>query len=195
VKLRKTGKDIKMGIRRGSSHRIVFGLIITFVIVIVLCSFLFIQQRNKNWRRLERLLCETDYQVLLEACRELSKRVTTGNLKPGTYWVRYDRDLKASQFQFPQVILDIEPGFVKISSNGWVMLEMGGIPTYGVSAYPEAFRTDYPHGNIELIPSLWYYDEDYSDKYPEWQKRIDELIQKGKMRQKEKIADSANNEK
>jgi hypothetical protein len=144
-----------------------------------------------------RLLSETDYQALLEACRELSKRVTAGDLKPpGPYWIRIDKNPKASQFQFPQLILDIEPVFVHIDAEGWVMLEMGGIPSFGVVAYIEVSEADSSfQANIELIPGLWYYDEDYRDEYPKWQKRIDALIQKGKMRQKEKNADSGNNQK
>ena len=39
-----------------------------------------------------RLLCETDHQALLEACRELSSRFARGELKPGKYWVRIHRD-------------------------------------------------------------------------------------------------------
>jgi hypothetical protein len=33
-----------------------------------------------------RLLCETNHEVLLEACRELTRRVATGDLKPGRYY-------------------------------------------------------------------------------------------------------------
>ena len=180
---------MKIRTKRRLIHRIVFGLVITFFVTIVLIGAYIVREYVTSQQRLIHLLCETDYQVLLESCRKLSKRVTIGDLRPRAYWVRVENDPKASQFQFPQVILDIEPVFVKIVSEGWVMLEMGGIPTYGVVAYPEDSITGFV-ADIQLIPGLWYYDEDYRDEYPKHQKKIDALIQKGKMRQKEIITNS-----
>jgi hypothetical protein len=37
---------------------------------------------SKGKQRQMNLLCETDFQVLLEACRQLSSRVVSGDLKP-----------------------------------------------------------------------------------------------------------------
>jgi len=172
--------------------KIVFALIIAFTVIVILSCLYFVVHSKRAQQRLVHLLCETDYHVLLESCRKMSKRVATGDMRPGAYWVRIDKDPKASQFQFPQVILDIEPVFVHIDSEGWVMLEMGGIPTYGVVVYPEDFMTGFD-ANIQLIPGLWYYDEDYDERYPKHQKEVDALIQKGKMRQTEKNRDGVNN--
>ena len=119
--------------------------------------------------------------MLLDACRELSERTRKGDLKAGCYWVRRDKDPKASQFQFPQVILDIEPLFAEIDSNGMVRLEMTGLPSVGVIAFPEVPITPSFFGDVELIPGLWYYDEDYNNfHHPQWKKKIDAMIQRGR---------------
>lgn len=126
-----------------------------------------------------RLLCETDHQVLLEACRELSRRVATGELKPGRYYVRRDRAPEASTF--PQPILDLRPSYVYIYDDAGVRLEMlGGLDHVGVQAYPEDFKEPYPnfsYGGKELIPGLWYYDDGYEGN-PKHQKKIEALLQK-----------------
>ena len=130
-----------------------------------------------------RLLCETDYQVLLEACRELSRRVDAGDLKSGRYNIRRHLSLQASQF--PKVILDLSPKYVYIDENdsGRVMIPIfGGFDHFGVTAYTEDYmesRPKYEYGDKELIPGLWYYDDRYLDD-PECDKKIDELIEKHK---------------
>ncbi|OHB54651.1 MAG: hypothetical protein A2173_06265 [Planctomycetes bacterium RBG_13_44_8b] len=173
--------------RRVSISIIVLTIVLAFAAVIVFFGLYIERAYIKNQQRLTHLLCETDYEVLLSACRELSNRVVTGDLKRGAYWVRINKEPKASQFQFPQIILEINPVLVHLDSEGWVMLEMGGLPTYGVVAYPKDSKSDYSfQGDVELIPGLWYYNEDYRKEYPKLMKEIDALIQKGKMRQREK---------
>ena len=82
--------------------------------------------------------------------------------------------------------MDIEPLFIEISDEGIVRLEMSGLPMYGVSASPYIPAKPVPLGDVELIPGLWYYDEDYNNlKHPKHKKRIDALIQRGKERQEE----------
>ena len=141
----------------------------------------FCKVSRRYGQRMERLMCQTDFQVLLAACRELSTRVTTKTLEPGYYWIHTDREPRVPDL--PKIILDIEPVGLYVSSEGWVMREMGGIPSYGVVAYPGASKAGHSfHGDVELIPGLWYYDEDYSTgEFPKHQKRIDALVQKGKM--------------
>jgi len=130
--------------------------------------------------RLERLLCETDFHELLRACRELSSRVKTGDVQPGTYWVRMNRQPRLQSL--PSIILEIDPTYVRIDQEGFVQLEMSGIPFYGLVAYPTATREQYSFkGDVELIPGLWYYDEDYNDDYPKHREKIDALMRKRKM--------------
>lgn len=145
-------------------------------------------------QRQERLLSNTDHQALLQACRKLSRRVSTGDLEPGQYRVRIDPHEEASQF--PQQILELEPTYVEIESDGRICIELfGGFIHFGVIAYPEDFRLqgDARHREVQLIPGLWYYNHEYR-KDPNYKKMIDELIQKGKMRQIEKNASNVRDE-
>jgi hypothetical protein len=71
------------------------------------------------------------------------------------------------------------------------MVELfGGFLHYGVMAYPEDYRYDAHlwYGDKQLIPGLWYFDDAYRDEYPRHKKKIDALIQKGKMRRPGKRA-------
>jgi hypothetical protein len=186
-----------MKVRKNLVLKIVIALVIAFIAVNVL-GYLsglgyIIKDVKKGKQREVRLLCETDHHVLLEACRELSRRVTTGDLKPQQYNVRLNPHPEASRF--PQAILDLEPTYVIINPDGHVMVELhGGFLHYGVMAYPENYEKpiiNFKYGDKELIPGLWYYDEDY-DGNPKQQKRIEELIQKGKMRRMKTNTDSGN---
>lgn len=133
-------------------------------------------------KRRVRLLYKTDHQALLGACRELSRRVSVGDLKPGKYLLSGSSRRKEVS-QFPQPILDLGPINVFIDYDGRVMLEMaGGLDHFGVSAYPEDYKKP-PHteklGDKKLIPGLWYYDDGYRDN-PEYEKIIEALRPKGK---------------
>jgi hypothetical protein len=129
-----------------------------------------------------RLLCKTDHQVLLEACRELSRRVDAGDLKSGRYDI-HNRYEDASRF--PKVILDLQPIYVYIDENdsGRVIIPIfRGFDHFGVTAYTEEYMESGPkhkYGDRELIPGLWYYDDGYIDD-PEYDKEIDKLIEKHK---------------
>jgi len=137
---------------------------------------------RQTMRMRVRLLCETDHEALLEACRELSRRAGRGDLKPGKYNIRRDRHPLASRF--PQPILDLVPSYVSVSENDsrQVMLEMlGGLGHFGVLAYTEDYKKPYPtysYGDKKLIPGLWYYDDGYQG-HPEYEKRIEALMKKG----------------
>lgn len=133
-------------------------------------------------KRRVRLLYKTDHQALLGACRELSRRVSVGDLKPGKYLLSGSSRRKEVS-QFPQPILDLGPINVFIDYDGRVMLEMaGGLDHFGVSAYPEDYKKP-PHteklGDKKLIPGLWYYDDGYRDN-PEYEKIIEALRLKAK---------------
>lgn len=129
-----------------------------------------------------RLLCETDHQELLEACRELSRRAAKGELKPGDYHVLIEPSPEASTF--PQPILDLKPSYVYIYEDGGVRLEMlGGLGHFGVQAYPKEFNEPYAnfrYGDRELIPGLWYYDDAHDDNPNYAKKKIEALLQKRK---------------
>ena len=162
-------------------------LILIFVVVIpsVYLSVPFYIRRDvrQGKQRQVRLLCNTDYHVLLKACRHLSNRVAAGELKPGQYNVRVKSHPKSSQF--PQPILDLEPTYFIIDARGIVTIELhGGFLHFGVTAYPEDYKNPfgYEYGDKKLIDGLWYYDETYKGN-PDYQKMIDEMIQRKKMQQ------------
>jgi hypothetical protein len=147
---------------------------------------MFTIQERKELRQLKlRLLCETDYQTLLDACRELSKRANKGDLEYGRYNIRIHPDPEASQF--PQLILKLTPNYVFINKDGRVIVEMlGGLIHFGVYAYPENYKYEGPinsFGDKELIHGLWYYDDGYQET-PDYGKKIDAFIEKYKKKQK-----------
>ena len=170
-----------------------FVVIPLVVIILATCimfqdalSYLFIRglvfSTEREFRKYQaRLLCETDHQALLQACRELSRQITEGkdDLKPGRYGVRVNRHPEASRF--PQPILNLAPIAVSINDDLHVRLEMysglgGG--RLGAIAFPEdhelplGFREDH----VELVIGLWYYDDGLI--YPDHKKEIEELLGK-----------------
>ena len=170
--------------------KIILGVVITVFVGLVLCilyhillplyirGFMFLSVK-KDLQKQVRLLSETDHQILLEACRQLSKRHARQELESGTYYIGHDQGPKASSF--PTTILNLKPSYVFIDDDGWVKLEMiGGLGHFGIIAYPEGYEKPSwsEYGDKELIPGLWYYDEGYKDN-PKYRERIDALIQKG----------------
>jgi len=130
----------------------------------------------------DRLLSQTDHKALLDACREISKEVSEGNLSPNRYSVRYKPDPGISQF--PQLVLDVEPLYIDVSSDGRVTLEISGAFHHcGVTAYPENYEKPNEHFKYEdkmIIDGLWYYEDGYNPKRDD--KWIESMINKGKRR-------------
>lgn len=110
-----------------------------------------------------RLLCKTDHQALREVCRELAGQVTAGKLVAGTYRIRPWASPSVSRF--PRTVRALGPSYVYIDEDGRVMVEMfGGLSHFGVYVYPEGYQIPFQgfkYGDRELIPDLWYYDDEY----------------------------------
>jgi hypothetical protein len=126
------------------------------------------------------LLCETDFPALLGACRELSRRVASGDLKSGTY-------VTPDTTQFPEPIATLRPERVTISENGVVDVLVGlnvlAKYRFGAYAYPEGYANS-PLGDRKLIEGLWYYDMGYQDHADSYDKKIEQLLAKsGKLKQ------------
>lgn len=128
------------------------------------------------------LLYQTDHQALLEACRKISERVTSGEIKRGTYY-KLSGDLDPEKQLFPKLILDLEPSQVYIEDTGLVVIVISPVVMYGVRAYPEGHKGGSYGDDIELIPGLWYFDEDVK-AHPEHKKEIEELLKKSKAKAK-----------
>jgi hypothetical protein len=163
---------------------------ITLVIASIVCFvwyfwdvIVFIQTMSKyKDQRQVRLLCETDHQALLGACRELSRRVARGDLKPGQYNISHDTHPDVARF--PQIIIDLGPNLATIGNYGEVRLEMmGGLDRFGVSFYPDNYKkppfVGFKLGDKKLIDGLWYYDDGYENN-PRYHKKIDALLKKRK---------------
>lgn len=124
-----------------------------------------------------KLLYKTDHQALRDACRELSNRAKTGDLKPGMY---YFLPRPAPEIaQFPKTMLDLMPGHVDVEHNGMVVVAMrGALDGFGVAFYPDDYKMSSPQslplGHKQIIGGLWYYDDGY-DECSDWQQRLDSL--------------------
>lgn len=174
-----------MGTKKSLIIVIAFPFVVACVIGLVELLFLLFYPRGifleakKGQQRQERLLCETDFQALLEGCREISRMYAAGELKKSQYMIRIEPDPDVSKF--PRVILDLEPTYIDISSDGKVQVELyGGFVHFGVCAYPEDYKapfSGFSYGDRELIDGLWYYDDGYV-KNPKYSKKIEALLQK-----------------
>ncbi|MHC4752543.1 MAG: hypothetical protein ACYTFW_22065 [Planctomycetota bacterium] len=173
----------------------VLKIIVAVVIIALVASFVLLVRYspwvpvtffvwfNKTQRMQVRLLCETDHQALLNACRELLRQVDEGNLKPGLYPI-HDGSRHPEVSRFPQPILDLAPQYVKIE-HGYITMPMhGAIASFGVFAYPEDFKEPFPgfiYGHRKLIEGLWYYDDGYVRDYDsDYDRRIEALLQRAK---------------
>ncbi len=169
---------------------LIIGIAIILVIVSVVYFVsqfwdiaLFIQTMSREKQQGQfRLLCETDHHALLEACREISRRVAEGALKSGRYNVRHNPHPDVAGF--PQPIIDLGPTWVIVSDDGAVNIEMmGGLDHFGVYAWPEGYKkppfVGFKLGDKKLIDGLWYYDDGYESN-PRYHKKIEALLQKGK---------------
>jgi hypothetical protein len=132
-----------------------------------------------------RLLYHTDHEELLQAGREILSR---GPKDPKNY--RYLGPMHIDGFpvprrvRIPKVVRKLKTHANLINFNGYVVLQMKEAAIgFGVKIFPEGFKAPrspyFSYGNKELLPGLWYYDEKYH-RNPQYNKIIDEIIQKGK---------------
>jgi hypothetical protein len=148
-----------------------------FLLPLYIRGFVFFAFKEALQRKV-RLLSETDHQALLEDCRELSRQVGRPDL-PLRYFIRIHPDPEISRF--PQLILDLEPTYVQLYSDGRVEVELIGATHHcGVVAYPEDYKKpsdSFSYGDRKVVDGLWYYEDDYNEALD---KRIEELMQKRK---------------
>lgn len=124
-----------------------------------------------------RIFCQTDHEVLLNACRELSKRAGVGKHEARVYRMGF-----FSGRSLPRPIRALRPREVIVDGDGTVRLSMySGWHPFGVWASPEGYEGRRPDkAKRKLLEGLWYYDEDYKyspDRLDRW---IDAQIEKHK---------------
>ncbi len=166
---------------------VVLGVLIVTPVVSV--GVAFFKERNRCERRLVHLLAETDWQALLDACRELSRHTAAGELKRTSYhlhsglplpwFVPYHRDPEAASL--PPQILDVDPLGVYAEGGGQVLLMLWPVPRESVVAYPENYMDrDGYMGAVELIPGLYFSEEHYGPNHPDLMEYINKLVEKGR---------------
>ena len=193
-------KDMKMKIGK-SGKRMVLAIavaIVAIVVVTLIVYFVYPSYHNfafhmywdhmiyKAQQRRVLLLCETVHQALLKAGREILSEVpvkkTIQRTKNETPGIIGNFPIPKG-VRIPQAILDLRPHAVVIDYDGYLIIEMhGGMDHFGVRIYPEEFKAPYPgfkYINRKLTEGLWYYDIGY-DGNPEFDERIEELLQKRK---------------
>lgn len=130
------------------------------------------------------LLHHTDYEQLLEAGRQILKE---GPKDLKNYHYLGPQHINGfpvpHSVRIPKVIRRLRPYASLINYNGYVVIQMKqGAIGFGVKIYPEGFEPPnrfFIYGHRELLPGLWYVDENYLNTL-EYDKTIDSIIQKGK---------------
>jgi hypothetical protein len=139
---------------------------------------------NLEQQRRVLLLYHTDYEALLKAGRDILKQ---GPKDPWNYRplgpIHINGFPVPSGVRIPKIIRKLRPYATLINFYGYVVVQMKeGVVGFGVKIYPEGFKEphrDFEYGNRELLPGLWYFDDEYSHD-PEYDKKIDEIIKKGR---------------
>ncbi len=170
---------------RLSRRRIILVAVIAVPAAVVLClaafplMFLLMDVSDADGARV-RLLYETDHQALLDACRELSKRVAAGELKPGEYyWMGGHPPGQA--LILPQIILDLKPGAVVVSEHGISIVMVGHSDPLGVYTYSPEDREQHHTAGKKLVEGLWYYDLKYQEHPGEdWESHLEKLRPKAR---------------
>ncbi len=169
-------------------HKLIFikwffiGFIALFLISLVSLIVMGIDAKidiDRMESRRSLLLYETNHEAILKTCRELSMKLASGLLKPGIYLPDDKKDIK----EIPKSILNLHPIRVDIERDGRVDIIMSPIIMYGLCAFPEnykgstkdKFTFDEHRLAIELVPGLWYYDEDFQ-RHPENMKVVEEKL-------------------
>ncbi|MHC4302004.1 MAG: hypothetical protein ACYS7Y_32475 [Planctomycetota bacterium] len=128
------------------------------------------------------LLCETDHEALLKAGREILDQIPEDYLDTDGKRVAGVLHLPKG-VRIPEIIQDIRPRGFFVDYDGYLIMEMhGGMDHFGVRIYPEDYKEPdryFKYIDRELLPGLWYYDDGYIHN-PEYDKRIDTLIEKNK---------------
>jgi hypothetical protein len=144
-----------------------------------------LQKSDAQQRRIL-LLYHTDHEALLKAGREILKKGPKDPMKYRYTGIQHvDGFPVPRRIRIPKVIRKLKPHATLINRNGYIVVQMlnDTLIGYGIRIYPEGFKAPrnrfFSYGHRELLPGLWYYDYKYRNN-PEYDKIIDEIIEKGK---------------
>jgi hypothetical protein len=145
------------------SIKLVLSIILALTILVVVYVFVLgpallglymAKEYNKSTQRVTQFLSEGDYNLILSSCRELLRRVATGDMKGGQYSVSDSDDPEVSKF--PKPILDLKPVYIIINGNDRIIVEMcGALRSCALMAFPEQHEG---YDDAKLIDGLWYWD-------------------------------------
>ncbi len=119
----------------------------------------------------QRLLHRTDHQELLRACRDTMKRFAEGVFATAEIYVippelreqmrgTVEYESSADNLKhIPQIILDLEPGYILLGEKSLTVALAGGLDHAGVFAYMNEQEAVPRDDDMELIPGLRYYDD------------------------------------
>ena len=184
-------KNSNMNTGKTGAKKTVFAIVVISLIVgyVLLRSRLLeftFQSSSKDFTQQRRvlLLYQTDHEALLKAGREILSQGPKDTMNYQYYGIIYLGGFPVPRgVRIPKIIRDLKTYDTRINFAGYLFLEMqGGVTGFGVRIYPEGFKARnryFSYGNRELLPGLWYYDYGYSHD-PEYNKRIDEIMQEGK---------------
>lgn len=168
--------------KKMTSPVLIFGVTVAALMVLVLflspvCPVVPVV---RSTRARARLLSQTDHRALLDAGREILSLAARGSVQPGILAGDGDTHLPDGS-PIPQCILHLAPRRIRVSHDGYLMLEMhGGMDHFGVLIYPADFKepfTGFKLGDRKLLDGLWYYDEEYQLN-SNYDKIIDRLLTK-----------------
>lgn len=182
--------------------KIAYRIIIVILVVTLVCILVF--QRcgpfsrtfkppgmNQAQQRRILLLYHTDHEALLKAGRQILSQGPKDTMNYRYYGIIYLGGFPVPRgVRIPKVIRDLRTYATRINFTGYLFLEMqGGVTGFGVRIYPEGFKAPsryFSYGDRELLPGLWYYDYGYRHN-PQYDKRIESVIQNGKWEEPNQI--------
>jgi hypothetical protein len=131
----------------------------------------------------DRMLSQMNHQSLLDACRDLSLRASQAGVRRGSIY-RVQEWRQAGLPNLPEIIEKLNPASIEVDRPDMILVALSDNHShrFGVAMYPTDRVGPYFY-EVEIIPGLWYFDDDYRDDDVQYRKKIDALIAKGRSRQ------------
>lgn len=135
----------------------------------------------------QRLLYRVDHQELLKACHETIRRHNAGVFSSA--WIhlvprRFKDDLEgtteyeqseANARHIPELILSLEPGYLRFTDDSVMVAIAGGLDHAGVIAYAEGAEEELRDDAMKLINGLVYYDDGLKEAGEDYKEYLQSL--------------------